>query len=35
MVCRWGGGNNAGHTIYLEGKNTKLISYPVVYFTEN
>lgn len=23
MVCRWGGGNNAGHTIYLDGKKYK------------
>ena len=23
FVCRWAGGNNAGHTIYLEGKKYK------------
>ena len=23
MVCRWGGGNNAGHTIYIDGKRYK------------
>ena len=21
MICRWAGGNNAGHTIYIDGKN--------------
>jgi adenylosuccinate synthase len=23
MICRWGGGNNAGHTIYIDGKKYK------------
>ena len=23
MVCRWAGGNNAGHTIYKDGKKYK------------
>ena len=23
MICRWGGGNNAGHTIYIDGKRYK------------
>ena len=23
LVCRWAGGNNAGHTIYLDGRKYK------------
>ena len=23
FVCRWGGGNNAGHTVYVDGKKYK------------
>ena len=25
FVCRWAGGNNAGHTIYINGKRFKII----------
>ena len=32
FVCRWAGGNNAGHTIYIDGKSIKHILFLVVFF---
>ena len=34
FVCRWGGGNNAGHTIYKDNQKFKTHLIPSGYFTE-